>query len=64
MRPDCGLLVREDRLREAIASLLLDPDRRARMGRAAREYGATLRFSDSAARLAQVISSGSTPAIP
>ena len=64
MRPDCGLLVREDRLREAIASLLLDPDRRARMGRAAREYGATLRFSDSAARLAQVISSGRTPAIP
>ena len=63
MRPDCGLLVPEERLREAIASLLLDPDRRGCMGRAAREYGATLRFSDSAARLAEIISSGSTPAI-
>jgi glycosyltransferase involved in cell wall biosynthesis len=57
MRPDCGMLVPEDRLREAIASLLLDPERRTRMGRAAREYGATLRFSDSAVRLAEIISS-------
>ena len=55
MRPDCGLLAPEERLREAIASLLLDPDRRARMGRAAREYGATLRFSDSAAKLAGLL---------
>jgi len=56
MRPDCGLLVPEDRLRQAIASLLLDPDGRGRMGRAAREYGATLRFSDSAARVAAILS--------
>jgi len=58
MRPDCGLLVAEGRLREAIASLLVDADRRARMGRAARDYGATLRFSDSAAKLAKIISHG------
>ena len=55
MRPDCGLLVPKERLREAIASLLLDPDRRASMGRAARDYAATLRFSDSAAKLADLL---------
>lgn len=60
MRPDCGLLVPESRLRAAVASLLLDPERRAGMRRAAREYGATLRFSDSAARLADIISPGLT----
>jgi hypothetical protein len=56
MRPDCGLLVPEERLREAIASLLLDPERRAGMSVAARDYAATLRFSDSAARMAEIIS--------
>jgi len=56
MRPDCGLLVPEGQLRAAIASLLLDPDRRARMSRAARDYAATLRFSDTAARLAEIVS--------
>jgi glycosyltransferase involved in cell wall biosynthesis len=55
MRPDCGLLVPKERLREAIASLLLDPERRASMGRAARDYAATLRFADTAAKLADLL---------
>jgi len=55
LRPDCGLLVPKERLREAIASLLLDPERRVRMGKAARAYAATLRFSDSAAKLAELL---------
>jgi glycosyltransferase involved in cell wall biosynthesis len=55
MRPDCGLLVPEEQLREAVARLLLDPERRARMSRAARDYAATVRFSDSAAKLAGLL---------
>jgi glycosyltransferase involved in cell wall biosynthesis len=55
LRPECGLVVEKDQLRQAIARLLLDPDMRERMSRAAREYGATLRFSDSAAALAALI---------
>jgi glycosyltransferase involved in cell wall biosynthesis len=55
MRPDCGLLTPEAQLGAAIARLLADDDLRARMGRAAREYGATLRFSDTAARLADLL---------
>jgi glycosyltransferase involved in cell wall biosynthesis len=55
MRPDCGLLVSEEQLRQAIGRLLLDPDLRARMGRAARNYAATLHFSDVAAALAAII---------
>jgi glycosyltransferase involved in cell wall biosynthesis len=55
MRPDCGLLVPKEQLREAIARLLLDADLRARMGHAARDYAATLRFSDAAAALAGII---------
>ena len=55
MRPDCGLLVPPEQLREAIAHLLADDDLRARMSRAARAYGVTLRFSDSAARLADLL---------
>jgi len=45
----------EERLREAIASLLLDPERRASMARAARDYAATLRFADTAAKLADLL---------
>ncbi len=55
MRPDCGLLVPKEKLREAIAQLLLDADLRANMGRAARDHAATLRFSDAAAALAETI---------
>jgi glycosyltransferase involved in cell wall biosynthesis len=55
MRPECGLLVPKEQLREAMAGLLGDAERRGRMGRAAREYAATLRFSDSAAALAALI---------
>lgn len=55
MRPDCGLLATEERLRGAIARLLTDDDLRARMARAARDYGATLRFSDAAAKLAALL---------
>ncbi len=55
MRPDCGRLAPAGRLREALAQLLADDDLRARMSRAAREYGATLRFADSAARLAALL---------
>ena len=55
LRLDCGLLVPEDQLRQAIARLLLGPDLRARMGRAARDYAATLRFADTAAALAGII---------
>ena len=56
MRPECGLLVPPEQMREAIASLLLDPGRRARMSQAARDYGGTLRFSDTAAKLADLLS--------
>ena len=55
LRPDCGVLVPRQQLREGIARLLLDPVLRARMGRGAREYAATLRFSDAAAALAGII---------
>jgi len=55
LRPDCGLLVSMGQLREALAALLLDPERRARMSRAARDYAATLRFADSAASLAGLL---------
>lgn len=55
LRADCGLVTPEKQLREAIARLLLDPDLRARMGRAASAYAATLRFADSAATLAGII---------
>jgi glycosyltransferase involved in cell wall biosynthesis len=55
LRPDCGLLVPKEQLRDAIALLLLDPELRVRMGRAARDYAATLRFSDAAAALAGII---------
>jgi len=56
MRADCGRLVKEDQLREAIAALLADDDLRAGMRRAAREYGATLRFGEAAAKLAALLS--------
>ena len=55
MRSDCGLLVKPPQLRNAIARLLADPDLRASMSQAARAYGAGLRFSDSAARLAGLL---------
>jgi len=55
LRPDCGLLVPKHQLREGIARLLLDSGLRQRMSRAARDYAATLRFSDSAARLAALL---------
>ncbi len=55
LRPDCGLLVPEGQLRQAIARLLAGEDLRGRMSRAARAYGATLRFSDAAARLAALL---------
>ena len=55
LRPDCGLLATKEQLREAIARLLFDADLRARMGRAARDYAVTLRFSDAAAALAGII---------
>jgi glycosyltransferase involved in cell wall biosynthesis len=55
MRPDCGLLATEGQLRSAIAGVLADNDRRACMARAARDYGATLRFSDAAAKLAALL---------
>lgn len=55
LRPDCGLLVPRRQLREAIARLLLDTGLRERMSRAARDYAATLRFSDSAACLADLL---------
>lgn len=58
MRPDCGLLVPEERLRESMANLLLDPERRAGMSRAAREYAVTLRFSDSAEKLVEILRRG------
>lgn len=57
MRPECGLLVGEPQLRDAVASLLNDPAARRRMSRAARDYVATLRFSDSAAKLAALLRS-------
>jgi glycosyltransferase involved in cell wall biosynthesis len=66
LRPDCGLLVPKEQLREAIARLLLDPDLRARMGRAARDYAATLLFSDAAAALGGIIQHcivGSSPGL-
>lgn len=56
MRPDCGLLVPESGLRQALASLLGDDPRRAAMCQAARRDAATLSFSASAARLAEIIS--------
>jgi len=56
LRPECGLLVPPEQMREAIASLLLDPGRRARMSQAARDYGGTPRFSDTAAKLADLLS--------
>jgi glycosyltransferase involved in cell wall biosynthesis len=55
MRPDCGVLVKEEQLRDAIASLLADGDLRARMSRAARDYGATPRFSETAVKLAALL---------
>jgi glycosyltransferase involved in cell wall biosynthesis len=55
MRPDCGLLVPEGELLQAIARLLGNDPLRTRMRRAARDYGATLRFSDSAAKLAELL---------
>jgi glycosyltransferase involved in cell wall biosynthesis len=55
MRPECGLIVPKEQLRKAIARLVFDPESRARMSRAAREYGVTLRFADSAAALAALI---------
>jgi len=58
--------VPKEQLREAIARLLLDPDLRARMGRAARDYAATLLFSDAAAALGGIIQHcivGSSPGL-
>ncbi len=55
MRPECGLVVGRDRLRESIQTLLLDPSRRHLMGRAARAYASSLPFSDSAAQIAALL---------
>jgi glycosyltransferase involved in cell wall biosynthesis len=55
MRPECGLLVPRDQLREGLARLLGDAALRAQMAQAARAYGATLRFSDAAAELADLL---------
>jgi hypothetical protein len=55
LRPDCGLLVSKKQLRPAIARLLGDPDLCTRMRRAARDYVTGLRFSDSAAALAEIL---------
>ena len=55
LRTDCGLAVRPSELREALARLVRDRDLRARMGRNARNYAATLRFSNAAAEVARLL---------
>jgi len=55
MRPEFGRMVQPAQLREAVSSLLDDDDTRIRMGRAAREFAASQRFSASAAKLAEII---------
>jgi len=56
MRESFGELVAPGQLREAIASLLSDPERRRRMSESARAFARTQRFSDQAAQLASIIS--------
>jgi glycosyltransferase involved in cell wall biosynthesis len=55
MRDDFGALVRPDRLREAIAGLLQDDEKRVSMSRAARAYALCERFEPRAAQLARVL---------
>ncbi|MFN7995146.1 MAG: glycosyltransferase family 4 protein [Bryobacteraceae bacterium] len=55
LRPDCGLVVSMADLQGGLARLLTDAGLRTRMGRSAREYAATLRFSDTAAKLARLL---------
>lgn len=56
MREEFGRIVTASELRSAIAELLADERLRRRMGEAARLYASTQRFSDTAARLAALIS--------
>ncbi len=54
--PEFGEMVRtRGEMWSAIAGLLKDPERRARMGRAAKAYAARERFADRAAELAQLL---------
>ncbi len=55
-RPDCVSMAQAGQLREALKGLLLDDALRKRMSAAARSYGATLNFSESAAKVARLLS--------
>ena len=55
MREEFGALVRPAGLREAVARLLSDEEGRKRMGKAARAFARSERFSDRAAQLAEVL---------
>jgi glycosyltransferase involved in cell wall biosynthesis len=55
VRPEFGEIVRPEQARFAIERLLEDPDRRASMSQAAREFAATQRFSSTAKRIANLL---------
>lgn len=55
MLEEFGVLTPPSGLRAAIATLLADENRRKQMGRAAREFARSERFSDRAAELARLI---------
>jgi spore coat protein SA len=55
MKEEFGELVPASRLRDAIARLLADDEKRKRMGEAAREFAARERFEDRAAELARLV---------
>ena len=58
MRESFGELVPPRQLRQAIAGLLADPERRRQMSQSARAFARTQPFSDQAAKLASVVLSG------
>jgi glycosyltransferase involved in cell wall biosynthesis len=55
MREEFGRIVAAPQLRSAIAELLADEALRLQMGAAAQAYAKTQRFTDSAARLADIL---------
>ena len=62
LTPGCGIVIPREpraglarRLSDAITELLADPERRARMSAAAREWAARRPFGESAARLAHLL---------
>jgi glycosyltransferase involved in cell wall biosynthesis len=55
MRKEFGAIVTPGELRAAIERLLADHTMRAKMGTAAREFAKNEKFSDQAAKLAEII---------